>query len=87
MTTKAVETIINSAVSSSKYSVIRVFKVLDDLYSNTSPFPPSSTRALLFQSLDAVFMFEQNYFKFFVISLEWFLYGKISALFFTLYPC
>ena len=74
--------IIKSAVSCCKYSLIRVFSGLDDLYSNTSLFPPSSTQAL-FRSPGTVFMtqviiiniIEQD----FLLStfLEGFLYGKI----------
>ena len=64
----------------------RVFSRLDDLYSNTSLFSPSSTQALLFQSPGTVFM-DINPNILLSICLEGFLYGKISVLFFTLYLC
>ena len=73
---------IKSVVSSSKYSelVIRVFSRLDDLYSNTSLFSPSSTQALLFWSSGTFLMIiDQN---------DFFLMGSsmVSYLFCSL-PC
>ena len=66
-----------------KCQQIKVFSRLDDFYSNTSLFSPSSTQALLFQSSGTIFM-DINLLP---LCIEGFLYGNISVLFFTLYPC
>ena len=74
--------IIKSTVSSSKYSVFRVFSG-DDLYSNTSLLSASSTQALLFQSPGTVFMMIGQD-DFLSTCFDGFFFGKISVLFFTL---